>query len=464
MDHRILLADSNHDWLKKAKHFLEQEHYTVDTATNGKDTQLFLGRNHYFAMVLSLGLKHHSGIQVLRFACKLNPNLKMIIFWDKKPDDEEHALQILEELQKYGIDNLLPHTEDFTSLKKELEDPRVREVLLPTQESSPKKEFRCDDDQFSKVKIEEFHISQAVPFDVFIRLNKSHYIKILQANVLADGKEIEQYQNNNQFEWFYFKKKDLGEYVKANNMLARELLEKSDQKCSVKLDLLKNVSEKYLEQSFRQGINTKTLEQGKAIAQNIAKLVEKENHLMQHLSFYNGVNSKSPSHTFLVTIFSIAILKKFNWQSPKTIETMALACLFHDIGLDRLPQKLLKKSFQEMNSEEKLLYKKHPQWGVEMLSNSRIITTTVKQIIHQHHEYYDGSGYPEGVSRNQIIIPANILSLVGDFVQKIIEYDILPYQAAKLFLATLSPRHYHPTILKHFINLFEEELQFKSAA
>ena len=468
---RILLADSDREWLGKAKHFLEGEHYIVDPVTNGKDAQLFLYRHRYFAVILGLGLKNHSGIRVLQFISAHHSDFRVIAILEQEANKTEQGIPLLEKLNQYRIDNILAKSDHFRQLKEELDKMLTGQELTLTPHSSQEtlseeKDIHCNDDQFSKTKIEDFYISKVIFFDLFIRLRESHYIKVLHAGDKMEPKRLNQYRNNTKIKWFYFKKDDLDKYVKFQNFLAGRLVERTSDKIDVKLNIFNNVADKYWEQSFYEGINATVLKQGKSVAQNIGKLVTKEEHLMKCLTSYCTWNPSYPTHAFLVTLFATAIIKKFKWRSPKTMETVALACLLHDIGMLHLPPSLINKNTQEMTDEELKLYQKHPEIGMELIGDSRLISHAVKQIILQHHEYYDGTGYPRGKRRYEILIPANIVCLADDFVHTIFKHNCLPYQALDIFKSESygSSTRYHPAIVNNFVSLFENANDLKKAS
>ena len=463
---RILLADSDREWLKKAKNFLEKELYIVDPVTNGKNAQLSLGKNPYFAVILGLGLKNHSSVRVMSYINTHHPDLKVLAMLDKKAKNPEQGIRLLDKLKQFRIDHILAKSNCFQQLKKELEGletGKTRPIALPSAQkrASSEKEIHCNDDQFSKIKIEDFYTPKTISFDVFIRLKKGRYIKILHAGDQMEEERLERYRKNKKTAWLYFKKEDLDKYVPFQNFLAGKVVGHTSTKPDTQLGIFKNVAEKYQEQSFFEGVNSKVLEQGKQIAFNISKLVEKEEGLTEYLSSCSTRDPGFPSHTFLVTLFATAVVKQFQWHSPKILETIALAGLLHDIGMLQLPERLIGKSTRDMSAEELALYQKHPEYGAKMVGDSAVIPHTVKQIIYQHHEYYDGSGYPEGKRRNEILILANIISLVDDFVHTIVEEDILPAQAVNIFFN--EKNHYHPSIISHFLHLFEDEVILKAS-
>ena len=459
---RILLADSDRAWLQEAKGFLEGKRYTVVPATNGKNAQLSLGKNRYFAVVLGMGLRNHNGIRVMNFINTHHPDLKVIAILDKEPENPEQGLRLLEKFKQYRIDHILAKSSGFEQLKKELDHLETGESMPippPTidEDCPDEQEFACNDNQFSKISIEDFYAPKNVFFDVFIRVRNSRYIKVLRAGDRMSPERIDRYRNDKKTLWLYFKKNDLDKYVQFQNFLAGWITKFVSEKQDIKLGIFKNVTDKYLEQSFYEGINSKVLAQGKKIAQNIGELVKKEKTLIKHLAAFDVRNKEFASSSFLVTLFATAIVKKFNWKSPKTMETVAVACLFRDIGMLKLPEKLMDKNIHDMSPEELELYRTHPKLSAEMVGDSPLISHTIKQIICQHHEYYNGTGYPNKKRRQEILILANIVSLTDDFVRIIMERELLPYQALDIFFDEKnSSKRYHPAVVRHFLSLFAE--------
>ncbi|MDX9788210.1 MAG: cache domain-containing protein [Desulfobacterales bacterium] len=96
------------------------------------------------------------------------------------------------------------------------------------------------------------------------------------------------------------------------------------------------------------------------------------------------------------------------------IEGLHIAALLHDIGKITLPSEYLAKP-TELSREEKAVFKCHPQVGHEILKNIQF-PWPVAEIVYQHHEHLDGSGYPRGLKDDDILLEAKILA-VADVVE-----------------------------------------------
>jgi len=83
------------------------------------------------------------------------------------------------------------------------------------------------------------------------------------------------------------------------------------------------------------------------------------------------------------------------------IMTLTIAGLLHDIGKVRVPIDILDKP-GKLTEEEFAVMKRHPTAGYEYLRKQNVIKSDTLAAVHHHHEYLDGSGYPDGLSGQKI--------------------------------------------------------------
>ncbi len=129
----------------------------------------------------------------------------------------------------------------------------------------------------------------------------------------------------------------------------------------------------------------------------------------------SAVAMKDPytaGHLPKVAKLACAIAKEIGLPEEK-IEAIRAAGLFHDIGKINIPVEILSKP-SGLSRAEMDLVKSHPQADYDILVNIDL-PWPVAQIVFQHHERMDGSGYPQGLSGREILMEARILG-VADVV------------------------------------------------
>lgn len=118
------------------------------------------------------------------------------------------------------------------------------------------------------------------------------------------------------------------------------------------------------------------------------------------------------SHSENVARYAVAIAEEMHF-SAKDIETINEACELHDLGKIGLHDDILIKP-AELTPAEWELMKRHPLTAAEILEPLTFLRSAV-ELIRQHHEHYDGSGYPAGLVGEGILLGARIIQLADAY-------------------------------------------------
>ncbi len=130
-------------------------------------------------------------------------------------------------------------------------------------------------------------------------------------------------------------------------------------------------------------------------------------------------------HQRRVTQLACAIAEEMNLQE-EDIEGLKMAALIHDLGKVKIPAEILAKP-GKLSYAEWSLIKLHPHVGHEILKGIEF-PWPVAEIVFQHHERLNGTGYPQGLTHEQILLAARILA-VADVVEAMCSHR--PYRPAK---------------------------------
>ncbi|MGB9892819.1 MAG: HD domain-containing phosphohydrolase [Candidatus Saccharicenans sp.] len=141
-----------------------------------------------------------------------------------------------------------------------------------------------------------------------------------------------------------------------------------------------------------------------------------------------------------------------------SIEAIRSAAIIHDLGKIQVPADILNKP-SRLNEMEFNFIKAHPKVGYEILKDIEF-PWPVAQIVYQHHERWNGSGYPQGLSDDEILLEARILA-VADVVEAMASHR--PYRPAlgvEKALEELSQNRgklYDPRVVDACFRVFKEK-------
>ena len=152
----------------------------------------------------------------------------------------------------------------------------------------------------------------------------------------------------------------------------------------------------------------------------IAKIQKQRDHDIQILnqsirtftSFIDAKDRYTRNHSIRVAIYAKEIGRRMGFDEEQ-LQNLYYGTLLHDVGKIGIPDEILRNEGR-LSKEEYDIIKTHPLKGVEMLENFTAIPH-IADCAHYHHERYDGKGYPEGFSMEQIPLFARIASVADSF-------------------------------------------------
>jgi len=162
------------------------------------------------------------------------------------------------------------------------------------------------------------------------------------------------------------------------------------------------------------------------------------------------------NHQKNVAKLSVAIGKLLGLDAQR-LEGLQLAALVHDIGQIQIPAEILARA-RKLSNEEFELIKMHSEAGYAILHDIPF-PWPIAEIVYQHHENLDGSGYPRQLTNDEILLEAKIIR-VADSMEAMLSHR--PFRRAydKEFafveLHKFSGKYYDPDVLDACFRLFKE--------
>jgi putative nucleotidyltransferase with HDIG domain len=434
----ILISDPDQKWSAILIEAIKANKLVGEVCNNGKECQLSVYKKNPKAVVLDIETHSHGAFEVLKYL-KLNyPLIRIILTFPNNKKFKELELSD-KELKAMGIAEyfIKPYTTE--KLIKGLATNHLeawKDITSTDRPTNPieEKEVSIRDDEFTRIKLDSFLTGNTSIFDCYVRLSQNKYVKVLYKGDSFNEEQLKRYSTTGKSEYLYFKTKDRAQYINYMNKILEKSISLSKGNALDKLNNTQVVVEKFIEEINVQGLRPELIEEGIKICQNMYNLVQKDKGLNKILSEYKEFDASAYSHLFLTSLFSTLICKNLEWATNRSVEMIAMGSLLHDIGKMKLPEYLRTKKICDMRPEEYEIYKSHPLNGVELLDKYKEITNPIKQIIYQHHEYVNGSGFPNGLTGVKIYPLAKVLSLSNMFAEIIIDNHVTPLDGLKILI------------------------------
>lgn len=156
-------------------------------------------------------------------------------------------------------------------------------------------------------------------------------------------------------------------------------------------------------------------------------------------------------HSLNVSMLSMMMARDIRLPQ-EVIEALGLGALFHDIGHKNIPDKILMKA-APLTQAEQNLYQMHCQYGVELVQKLQFAPPVVA-VIREHHELFDGTGYPQRLKGESIGLLSRIVAIANYYDELCnppnIATALTPHEALSMMFAKLRSK-FDPKLLQVFI-------------
>ena len=303
-----------------------------------------------------------------------------------------------------------------------------------------------------------------------IKLNRKHEIDYVNQESLLllspndDGKKdligqlISRISQFNRAGWASL----FNQLKKGNEIESEETFTKQTKKAIVKI---KGVP------IFEEGIysgavlllsdNTESIMAEEKLRRSFVMLQKATEDIIQAMSYTSEIRDPyTAGHQKKVCELAVVIGKEMN-ITEEQLQGVKFAAMIHDIGKISVPSDILSKP-GKIGTTELEVVKGHSQTGFELLDKINF-PWPISDIVHQHHERLDGSGYPNGLKDKDILLEAKIIS-VADTVEAMTAHR--PYRPAmgiETALEEITSKkgiYFDPNVVDTCIKIFDNGFEF----
>lgn len=305
--------------------------------------------------------------------------------------------------------------------------PFSEEELVQKIEKALKSESTQHDHEYVPVHIHTIGSLESCPADIFIKISTEKFVKVINANS-GHHKEISLKYEQKRTSFMYAKREDFKKVVDLFNQTQIKRLtgvsKGSSATLQEKIDAIYGPVSSIREQLLRSGVTKKTKELAEATVEVCLSIFDTKPRIQELLESMRDNGGYNYQHSVLTSYFCIHIAHEMGWETKEANFRFCMASFLHDLVLenDELAkiESLEEDAFKNLSPEDKEIFESHPMKCAEFVDDLDFEPIDLKEVIEQHHEKPDGTGFPKGYKAKQINKYACAFIVAHDFASLLI--------------------------------------------
>jgi HD-GYP domain-containing protein (c-di-GMP phosphodiesterase class II) len=344
-----------------------------------------------------------------------------------------------------------------------LELTLVDEVVCEIVAKSSKESVRT----FKTVKLVDVTPGEVLDFDTFIYLpaNKKH-IKYSQAGEPLEKERAEKLVKHH-INSVEIDKEQMQNFYRFTAAQLKKIGSATGLSATERQDKMQMAIRDLMGAMFNDSSKEASTTHGKLIVNDCQEIVKSYvlNATAQNNGWYDrilsltGGGSDTFSHAANVSTFAALFSMGLGIGKP---EELAMAGILHDIGLVDVPAGIQLKPEEKRAPEERKAFEAHVAHSLKMIQERKlVVSTSVIKAVEQHHERFDGSGYPKGAAGKRIAPESQLLALANEFEKMTRAVNGQPQMSPAKAMAEIARRcsnpataPFDPDLLKALAKLF----------
>jgi HD-GYP domain-containing protein (c-di-GMP phosphodiesterase class II) len=277
--------------------------------------------------------------------------------------------------------------------------------------------------KFQRIDFEVLDIEQLIDFDVFVKTSateKEPYIKYYDRNRSDQKDKLLGLLNSQQIQTdLYIQSINLKNYYEHASQSMREYLSNPKVEITQKFQKVYVLANNLTKSFFEDKASPNILKSSPEVIELLKSCLENEELIDKGLQKLVSKDYRTYTHSINVGLYCMAYGIKSGFPSDRVSE-LGLGGMLHDVGQIKIDDNITNKP-DRLNDDEFGAIKKHTQYGKSILEKLECFDGNIIQIVEQHHENCDGSGYPEGIKGDQISNFTKICA-IADIYDTLVSY------------------------------------------
>lgn len=289
------------------------------------------------------------------------------------------------------------------------------------------------------IRVSTLRGDQKISFDLYIQLGQKHILFIRRGDSF-EGLRLNRLKERKLRKMFILPGDEplYRAYIESN--IERAYDAKSGVSLEDRSAVVQGLQQSAAEAVMENVNDAKAYADAKAGSQRFVDFLLKEEQALKALLAIENTDQNLAAHGVSVATLAVGIAKKVGGVEAKNMNLLALGALVHDLDHYRsgVPYHL---PLSQMTSEQLTRYKQHPSEGATMVKDLAHIDQHVAQIIAQHEEHADGSGFPNRLIEKKCN-PMSVIVATANAYDRMVTFErSTPQEALKRMIIEKIGRH-----------------------
>lgn len=276
---------------------------------------------------------------------------------------------------------------------------------------------------YVSIRVSTLRGDQKIDFNAYIKINDK-MILYLRRGDSFEGERLKRLKEKKLRKMFILNEEEIKyrDYLQKNIEMAYD--EKSGKDINARAEIVQGQQQSNTEEVFEDPGNIESYNNTKDAAGKYVQFLMSNSKAIGAVMNISNDDCNIAHHGVTVSTLSVALAQKLGIVDPKKTQLLALGALLHDFGHYESGV-ALNRVLSDFSKEEHLIYNNHPSLGAQKVQDKKHFDQTVINIIAQHEECIDGSGFPTGARDNQVD-PLAVIVSSANALDRMITFEKTP--------------------------------------
>lgn len=263
-------------------------------------------------------------------------------------------------------------------------------------------------DNFFEIRLSSIATGIALPFDIYLQVGGKRILFRKQKDTItAERLKLLIHHGG---ERFLVPEDQRPLYLQS----LRDIIQNPDSSTELKSKFIKESAFLHVHDLFTKKDISTVVTEARFLVDEMVTFVSTDVEAVTSLMRLSIHDYYTYNHCVDVAVYSIVLAKKLFGEDKNKLMLAGLGGLLHDIGKRKLDWNIINKS-SALTPNEWEEIKKHPTYGKDFVEDIPAIPDEAKLVVFEHHENFDGTGYPRGLKGDEICDLARVVTIADVF-------------------------------------------------